>query len=516
MKLRAGRWLGSVVAVIVALLLLGTSIVPAQLGPSLEPNERVTVSLNVRAEPSGDATIRAVLRPGDRVTQIGEVPRWYQVRLADGTEGWASKAFLRVVAAGMPAPGVAALGPQAFRLHLIDVGQGASTLLEFPCAAVLIDTGGERNAEFNSTDELMAYLDAFFTRRPDLNKTLHGLILTHPHVDHTRGVPAVLGKYRVLHAATNGQKGGGGGPDPEDIDRQPVLHQKVADAEETQATSDDIGFTAVKVKNIPKPTGLTNVLAPVSCPSVSPAVAALWGELDDNPGWPSALFKNPNNHSVVTRIGFGKASVLITGDLQENAISDLIARYKGTALLDVDVYQVGHHGSHNATTTELLQAMTPAFALIGMGPSTREFRMTAWQHGHPREGIVKMLLDKVNGKRPARMMQVARGQHVFVPLKVDRAIYATGWDGSVVLEANVEGAWKVLDAAPRTLINLNTASAEELIGLPMIGPARAQAIVDERAARGPFASVDDLRQRVPKIGAGTISVIRNLVTTEAR
>jgi beta-lactamase superfamily II metal-dependent hydrolase len=32
----------------------------------------------------------------------------------------------------------------AMRLHVIDVGQGDATLVEFPCAAILVDTGGER------------------------------------------------------------------------------------------------------------------------------------------------------------------------------------------------------------------------------------------------------------------------------------------------------------------------------------------------------------------------------------
>src|SRR5262252_1225298 len=73
--------------VVVVAILLGASIVPAQRGPTLEPNERVAVGVNVRAQPSSDATIRAVLRPRDRATQIGEVANWYNVRLSDGTEG---------------------------------------------------------------------------------------------------------------------------------------------------------------------------------------------------------------------------------------------------------------------------------------------------------------------------------------------------------------------------------------------------------------------------------------------
>jgi beta-lactamase superfamily II metal-dependent hydrolase len=60
---------------------------------------------------------------------------------------------------------------QTMRAHFIDVGQGAATLVEFPCAAILIDTGGEKNGEFDSTEALMDYLETFFARRADLSQT---------------------------------------------------------------------------------------------------------------------------------------------------------------------------------------------------------------------------------------------------------------------------------------------------------------------------------------------------------
>ena len=43
-------------------------------------------------------------------------------------------------------------------------------------------------------------------------------------------------------------------------------------------------------------------------------------------------------------------------------------------------------------------------------------------------------------------------------------------------------------------VNLNTASRDELVAVPGIGPAKAQAIVEHRKAHGPFKSVDDLKQ----------------------
>ncbi len=61
-------------------------------------------------------------------------------------------------------------------------------------------------------------------------------------------------------------------------------------------------------------------------------------------------------------------------------------------------------------------------------------------------------------------------------------------------------------------ININTATAAELDTLPGIGPATAQAIVTDRDAHGPFASVDDLA-RVRGIGPAKLAQLRPLVTT---
>jgi beta-lactamase superfamily II metal-dependent hydrolase len=76
------------------------------------------------------------------------------------------------------------------RVHFIDVGQGAATLFEFADGAVLVDTGGEETGAFHSVDHLERYLSAFFALRKDLHDHLTSVILTHPHVDHTRGVPS--------------------------------------------------------------------------------------------------------------------------------------------------------------------------------------------------------------------------------------------------------------------------------------------------------------------------------------
>lgn len=71
-----------------------------------------------------------------------------------------------------------------------------------------------------------------------------------------------------------------------------------------------------------------------------------------------------------------------------------------------------------------------------------------------------------------------------------------------------------LFAAPAlATLDLNTATKDDLVALPGIGPAKAQAIVDDRKANGPFKSVDDLK-RVKGVRAATVERLRAEVTVK--
>jgi competence protein ComEA len=61
------------------------------------------------------------------------------------------------------------------------------------------------------------------------------------------------------------------------------------------------------------------------------------------------------------------------------------------------------------------------------------------------------------------------------------------------------------------LIDINTATAEQLDTLPGIGPTTAQKIIDYRATNGPFGTIEDI-MNVSGIGPTTFDNIKNLIT----
>jgi competence protein ComEC len=312
--------------------------------------------------------------------------------------------------------------------HFIDVGQGAATLLEFPCGAVLIDAGGEKSSaqNFDSSRRLKAYLDTFFTRRDDLESTLDAVFISHPHTDHTRGIAELMkaaNGYDVLNVVDNAQNTGSG------ISQQ----QKLRAWAKANAN-----YKGVRTRDIVGNAGFTNAtIDPLeSCEGVDPKIRVLWGSVKKKPAaWSQQEYDDENNHSVVIRVDFGKASFLFPGDLEAPAEKNLMKKYAGTNLLDVDVYQVSHHGSHTGNAIEFLSAMSPRIVVIPDGAHTREHGSSAWAYGHPREECVDRLLGHIADQRVAIQGAIAIGVKNFKTINVSKALYSTGWDGTILITA---------------------------------------------------------------------------------
>lgn len=299
---------------------------------------------------------------------------------------------------------------------------------------MLIDAGAQ---DEDHEDALIDYLDDFFDRRNDLNETLASIVITHNHIDQTRALRRVVEEFTVERYIDNGftTRSGAGGPN--------WLRGEVASGDQ-KITIRDIPDSAVEA--VANRTGLTDAdIDSRTCTDRDPDIRILQGRFDENPGWSEGEFENQNNHSVITRVAIGTASFFFMGDLEEAAIELLVDYYGDTpgGLLEADVLQVGHHGSHNATTSELLHAVTPRVALIPVG----EWKLgqdggtfTTFAFGHPRQATVDLLAQHMTPRRsPSKTVRVAEKARQFRNQTVTRAIYATGWDGTVRVVARPSG-----------------------------------------------------------------------------
>ncbi|MDP8222480.1 MAG: DNA internalization-related competence protein ComEC/Rec2 [Candidatus Lernaella stagnicola] len=87
-----------------------------------------------------------------------------------------------------------------------------------------------------------------------------------------------------------------------------------------------------------------------------------------NPPEEPPLAWRANDRSLALRIAAGPRNLLVTGDMERSAESHILA---GGADLDVEMLQVGHHGSPSSSTPAFLDAVSPRLALIPVGFQNR-------------------------------------------------------------------------------------------------------------------------------------------------
>ena len=231
----------------------------------------------------------------------------------------------------------------------IDVGQGDSILLVAPNrSTMLIDAGGQvgsenavRRTSFDTGQSVVSpYLWTRGLRRLDV------IVLTHAHMDHLGGMLATLQNFhsRELWLSVD------------------------ADSDTLRALTAEASATGVAVRHLhagDQPAwagGTLDVLAP---------------ETDRASGQEPV-----NDDSLVLRVRYGKASVLLEGDAEHPSEERMQAAGE---LQPVTLLKAGHHGSMTSTSSAFLAAVRPRAAVISCGRGNR--------FGHPRLPVLQRLQD---------------------------------------------------------------------------------------------------------------------------
>ena len=262
------------------------------------------------------------------------------MRLHWRDSAWLAGLAVLVVAGALGLVGLAQRPDGLLHLWALDVGQGDALLIQTPGGQPILIDGGPDPAVL--ARQLGRHL-------PFWQRAFPLVVLTHPHEDHLTGLIDVLRHYQVSEVLQTPFEGG-----------TPALE----DEWHGQLGLAQVPVTAaVQGQSVPLEPGLTLQV-------FYPTPHLLQGTHSDI-----------NNSSIVARLQYGTVGMLLTGDIETEAVQELLDHAGGQ--LAAQVLKVPHHGSATGLSPALLAAVHPEIALISVGHGN--------PYGHPAPNTLALL-----------------------------------------------------------------------------------------------------------------------------
>jgi beta-lactamase superfamily II metal-dependent hydrolase len=240
--------------------------------------------------------------------------------------------FYRARFEKMPEPGPAT---GSLTVRFLDIGQGDSEIIQLPSGETIVIDSGDRGAP---TADL---LKKYGVNRIDL------LIATHPHADHIGEMRDIMRAFKVAELWDAG-----------------FVHSTKTYADMLEERKNQ-GIKFLKPRR-----GETRKIGEALIEVLNPS-----GQLPDD---------NPNNASIVIRLTYGSTRFLFTGDAEKEAWQQMIEA--GKERLEADLLKSAHHGSSNANSEEILDAVRPSIVTISCA--------VANDYHHPHPSVVRMLRER--------------------------------------------------------------------------------------------------------------------------
>lgn len=255
--------------------------------------------------------------------------------------------------------------PQPMQVTMLDVGQGECVYLETPAHHVWLLDAGSSSKSKTGQYQIVPFLRYEGVRR------LEGILISHWDDDHINGLEDIFAWAQTQRIEI-------GGLYLPDI--------RIAGEAGLSATEDG---TRAQDENLARLWELAERYG-IRVQTVRAGESLQDGQMRLRCLYPyaGAAVDSRNAASAVYRLEYSDFSALFTGDLEEGGEQWLAAQYRDAPgkPLDCDLLDLGHHGAENATTEELLAAVSARAALISCGRNNR--------YGHPAQQTLARLEER--------------------------------------------------------------------------------------------------------------------------